>query len=326
MRVLITGGAGFVGGHLAELLLDSGHQVHVLDDFSTGRLENLSEVSGSSRLQITTASVLDEASVEPLIQWSNLVFHLAAVVGVDLVLQAPVRTIETNVLGTSTLLRLAARHRRKVVLASTSEVYGKGARIPFSEEDDRLLGPTTRSRWCYAESKALDEFLALAYSQECGLPVVIARLFNTVGPRQTGRYGMVLPRFVGQAVEGRPLTVYGDGQQTRCLADVRDVVRALFALAECPAAEGRVINVGSDHEITINELAQLVIRVTGSQSETVHVPYTQAHSSGFEETMRRVPDVTRVRELVGWQASTPLEETIRAVANSRLNQPGRADG
>ncbi len=316
MRVLVTGGAGFVGSHLVELLLAAGHQVQVLDDLSSGRQENLAGVADSPGLQVTVASVLDPEVVEPLLGRADLVFHLAAVVGVGLVLREPVRTIETNVLGTSTLLRLAADHGRKVVLTSTSEVYGKGVRIPFSEQDDRLLGPTTRSRWCYAESKALDEYLALAYSLERGLPVVIARLFNTVGPRQSGRYGMVLPRFVGQALEGQPLTVYGDGEQTRAFADVRDVVQALYSLAECPSAEGQVVNVGSDREITINELARLVIQVTASKSKISHVPYDQAHPAGFEETMRRVPDTARVRALIGWQASISLEETIRAVAHS----------
>lgn len=316
MRVLVTGGAGFVGSHLVELLLEAGHEVQVLDDLSTGRRENLAAVAHSPGLQLTVASVLESDVVEPLVSWADLTFHLAAVVGVDLVLRAPVRTIETNVLGTSILLRLAAAHGRKVVLASTSEVYGKGVRIPFSEPDDRLLGPTTRSRWCYAESKALDEYLALAYSFERGLPVVIARLFNTVGPRQSGRYGMVLPRFVNQALVGQPLTVYGNGEQTRAFADVRDVVQALYALAECPLAEGEVLNVGSDREITVNELARLVIQVTGSRSEIIHVPYDEAHPAGFEETMRRVPDTARVRALIGWQASISLEETIRAVADS----------
>lgn len=319
MRVLITGGAGFIGGHLTERLLQAGHEVQVLDDLSTGRLENLSGVVASSRLHITIASVLDEPVLEPLVRWSEVVFHLAAVVGVDLVLSSPVKTIETNVLGTSSLLRLAARHNRKVLLTSTSEVYGKGTRIPFAEEDDRLLGPTSRSRWCYAESKALDEFLALAYARECGLPVVVVRLFNTVGPRQSGRYGMVLPRFVGQALTGRPLTVFGDGTQTRAFADVRDVVGALCSLAECPAAEGQILNIGSDREITINELARLVIAELGSQSDITYVPYDQAHPSGFEETLRRVPDVSRVCSLIGWEASTPLAVTIRAVADAYRN-------
>jgi UDP-glucose 4-epimerase len=313
MRMLITGGAGFVGSHLAERLLNLGHEVDVLDDLSTGRLENLSHLEANGRLRVTTGSVTDEGLLEPLLASAQVVFHLAAVVGVDLVLQSPVRTIETNVLGTTSVLRLASRHSIKVLLTSTSEVYGKGTRLPFSEDDDRLLGPTTRSRWCYSESKAVDEFLALAYRQEQGLPVVIARLFNTVGPRQTGRYGMVLPRFVSQAIAGEPLTVFGDGRQTRAFADVRDVVRALVRLSECAAAEGQVVNVGSGSEITINDLARLVIQVTGSNSSVQYVPYEQAHGDGFEETQRRVPDVARVKALIGWEASTPLQETISAV-------------
>jgi UDP-glucose 4-epimerase len=225
-----------------------------------------------------------------------------------------VHTIETNIMGTAAVLRVAHRYRRKVVLASTSEIYGKSSQLPFAEDDDRVLGPTTRSRWSYSTSKAVDEYLSLAYHRERGLPVVIVRLFNTIGPRQSGRYGMVVPRFVAQALSGQPLTVYGDGSQTRCFADVRDVVRGMVALAECPAAEGRVFNLGSDREITIADLARLVIAVTGSKSDIVRIPYDQAYEAGFEDMQRRVPDISKVAALIGWQASIPLEDSIRAVA------------
>jgi len=236
------------------------------------------------------------------------------------VVEAPVRTIETNVMGTAAVLRMAQRHGRQVVLASTSEVYGKTEQVPFREEDDRLLGPTTVTRWCYSESKALDEFLALAYSREHGLPVVIVRLFNTAGPRQSGRYGMVVPRLVGQALAGEPLTVYGDGSQTRCFADVRDIVRGMVALAACPQAQGQVFNLGSSREVTVNDLARLIIAVTGSQSTIVHVPLSQVYGPGFEEAYRRVPDVSKVKALIGWEAMTPLAETIARVAEALVRE------
>ena len=317
MRILITGGAGFIGSHLAEYLLANNHPVDILDDLSTGRLQNLAHLRASPLLNVVTGSITDEPLLDRLIAACDLVYHLAAAVGVKLVVEAPVRTIETNVMGTAAVLRVANRHQRKVLLASTSEVYGKSDRLPLAEDGDRILGPTAVTRWCYSESKALDEVLALAYAREHRLPVVIVRLFNTIGPRQSGRYGMVVPRLVAQALAGEPLTVYGDGTQTRCFADVRDIVRGMAALATSPQAEGQVFNLGSNREIAINDLARLVIAVTASRSTVVHVPFDRVYGPGFEEAHRRVPDVSRVRALVGWEATTPLEDTVRSVAQEQ---------
>lgn len=314
MTTLITGGAGFIGSHLAEYLLAQGDEVTVVDNLSTGRMENIQHLLDHPRFHLVVDTVTDEEMMTQLAAECDIIYHLAAAVGVKLIVQSPVHVIETNVLGTATVFRAANRYHRPVVLASTSEIYGKGTRVPFAEEDDRLLGPTTRSRWCYSETKAVDEFLALAYWKEHRLPVVIVRLFNTIGPRQTGRYGMVVPRFVGQALAGEPLTVYGDGRQTRCFADVRDIVRGMVALAACPQAQGQVFNLGSNREIAIADLARLVIAITGSKSDIVYIPYEQAYGAGFEDTLRRVPDVFKVKKLIGWEAAIPLEETIRSVA------------
>ncbi len=314
MKALITGGAGFIGSHLSAYLLSLGYEVAVIDDLSSGRLENVGQCMRDPRFQVTTDSITNEVVMERLSRECDIVYHLAAAVGVKMVISSPLRTLETNVLGTAAVLRAANRYRRKLVLASTSEIYGKSSQVPFAEEDDRVLGPTTCSRWSYSASKAVDEFLALAYHKECGLPVVIVRLFNTIGPRQMGRYGMVVPRFVSQALAGQPLTVYGDGTQTRCFADVRDVVRGILALAACDQAEGQVFNLGSTREISIRDLASLVIALTGSRSEIQYVPYDRAYEAGFEETQRRVPDVSKVKALIGWEATTPLEDSILAVA------------
>jgi len=326
MRILVTGGAGFIGSHLAEYLLANENQVHVLDDFSTGSLLNIARLCADARLQVVHESVTTEAVLEPLVRACDVIYHLAAVVGVRRVVEAPVQTIETNVMGTAAVLRMAKRYCRKVVLASTSEVYGKTERVPFREDDDRLLGPTTVTRWCYATSKALDEFLALAYAREHGLPVVIVRLFNTIGPRQSGRYGMVVPRLVAQALADEPLTVYGDGTQTRCFADVRDIVRGMVALTECLQAEGQVFNLGSSREITINDLARLIIAVTGSHSTIIHVPLAQVYGAGFEEAHRRVPDTSKVKALIGWEASIPLAETIAGVAEAMSGAGSPSEG
>ncbi|MBC7234176.1 MAG: GDP-mannose 4,6-dehydratase [Chloroflexi bacterium] len=316
MKSLITGGAGFIGSHLAEYLLAQGHEVAVIDDLSTGRLENIAHLLDHPRFHLAIETITNEVVMDRLASDCDLIYHLAAAVGVKLIVQAPVHTIETNIMGTAAVFRAANRYRRPVVLASTSEIYGKSERVPFAEDDDRVLGPTTRSRWCYAASKAVDEFLALAYAKEYGLPVVIVRLFNTIGPRQTGRYGMVVPRFVAQALAGEPLTVYGDGTQTRCFADVRDIVRGMVALAECPQARGQVFNLGSDREISIADLARLVIDITGSRSKIVYIPYEQAYEAGFEDMPRRVPDVSKVKAWIGWEATIPLEESIRAIVAS----------
>jgi UDP-glucose 4-epimerase len=313
-RALITGGAGFIGSHLAEHLLSLGHEVAVIDDLSTGRMENIEHLRGNPRFHFALDTIANEIVMDRLASECGIIYHLAAAVGVEMIVRSPVHTIETNIMGSAAVFRVANRYRRKVILTSTSEIYGKSDKVPFAEDDDRLLGPTTRSRWSYSTSKAVDEFLALAYWKERGLPVVIARLFNTVGPRQTGRYGMVVPRFVGQALANGPLTVYGDGTQSRCFADVRDVVRGIHGLAEHPAAEGQVYNLGTTREITIADLARLVVSVTGSASEIVYIPYEQAYEAGFEDMQRRVPDTSKVRAAIGWTPQIPLEETLRSVA------------
>jgi UDP-glucose 4-epimerase len=318
MRALITGGAGFIGSHLAEALLEAGHRVDVLDDLSTGRLDNLRTVEGHSRLDVAVGTVTDEALVRKLVARAEIVYHLAAAVGVRLILDQPVGTIETNIVGTDVVLRAARESRPRVVLASTSEVYGKNDRVPLSEEDDRLLGPTTKSRWSYACSKAIDEFLGLAYHREFQVPVTIIRFFNTIGPRQTGRYGMVVPRFVRQALDGGPITVYGDGQQSRCFTDVEDAVRATIALSLSAAAVGEVFNVGTTHELTIAELAERVRKLTGSSAPIVLMPYDEAYQPGFEDLRRRVPDIGKAERAVGYRPRVALDETLeRVIADLR---------
>ncbi len=313
MRYLITGGAGFIGSHLCELLLSQGHRVVAIDDLSTGRLENISHLRPLPHFQFVRETVDNALVLDRLTSESDVVVHLAAAVGVQLIVQDPVRTIRTNINSTEAVLAAAHRYGCKVLLASTSEVYGKGVRVPFREDDDRLMGPTTRSRWAYAESKAVDEFLGLAYYHQYGLPVVIMRFFNTVGPRQTGRYGMVVPRFVRAALRGEPLTVYGDGTQSRCFADVADVTRAVVQLAEHPKAVGEVFNIGSTEEVTIRELAERVIALTGSRSEIVYVPYDQAYAPGFEDMQRRVPSIEKIAQLIGYAPQYRLEDTLRRV-------------
>lgn len=313
MKALITGGAGFIGSHLAEALLTRGDKVYVLDDLSTGTIENIQHLRDEPGFSYTIDTVMNECLVANLIDWCDVVFHLAAVVGVRLVIDEPVRTIETNLRGTEIVLRHAAEKGRKVLLASTSEVYGKAGRFPFGEGDDLVLGATTLARWSYACSKAVDEFLALAYWREKALPVVIARFFNTVGPRQTGCYGMVIPSFVEQALTGGAITVYGNGQQTRCFCYVSDVVDAVLRLADHPDAVGGVFNVGSDCEITMLDLAHRVKAKTGSASEIVLVSYEQAYGKGFEDMRRRVPNTTKIYTLTGWEPRTSLDEIIDRV-------------
>jgi len=313
MRALITGGAGFIGSHLAEALLARGEEVTIIDDLSTGRFENIEHLKDHPRFHFAIETITNQTVMDRLVSECNLIFHLAAAVGVELIISRPVHVIETNILGTEMVLRTANRYRRKVFLASTSEVYGKSDEVPFREDADRVLGPTTRNRWSYSCSKAVDEFLALAYWKEKGLPVVIFRLFNTVGPRQTGRYGMVVPRFVHQALGGEPITVYGDGQQSRCFTDVEDVVRGIVALAEHPGAVGEVFNVGSGEEVTIEKLAWRVKQVTGSLSEVVYIPYDEAYEAGFEDMRRRVPDLTKIHALVGYEPRVPLDETLQRI-------------
>ena len=313
LTYLITGGAGFIGSHLTDALLAAGQRVLVIDDLSTGRYANVAHHAGNPRFHFARASIRDAIVLDRLASQADVIVHLAAAVGVQLIVQQPVHTIETNVMGTEAVLKAALRYRSRVLIASTSEVYGKGSRIPFSEDDDVLLGPSSKSRWSYAASKMVDEFLALAYRDEYGLEVVPVRLFNTVGPRQTGRYGMVIPRFVGQALAGEPITVYGDGQQSRCFCAVSDVVAALIGLSTEPAAPGRVYNVGSEEETTIMALAELVRELTGSRSPIVTIPYAEAYAPGFEDMQRRVPDTSRVRALLGWQPRLSLQETLQSV-------------
>ena len=315
-RVLITGGAGFIGSHLAEAFLARGDRVTVIDNLSTGRFENIAHLVTNPQFDFAIDTIANDIVLDRLASQAELIVHLAAVVGVRLVVESPVNTIVTNVDGTAAVLRAARRYRTKTLIASTSEIYGKGVQVPFREEDDVLLGPTSRSRWSYAASKMVDEFLGLAYAKQYGISIVLFRLFNTVGPRQTGSYGMVMPRFVGAALAGEPLQVYGDGTQTRCFCHVADVVRAIVALSDEPQAVGRVFNVGSTEEITILDLAQRVISLLDSRSEIVLVPYDQVYNAGFQDMERRVPDISRIRESTGWQPERSLDQIILDVADS----------
>ena len=313
MRHLVTGGAGFIGSHVVGELLARGDEVYVIDDLSTGSADNIEPFKADPRFHYTIGSVMDAALVAEMVDNADVVFHLAAAVGVFLVVESPVRTIETNVAGTETVLLQAAKKKRKVLIASSSEVYGSSEHTRFREDDDLVLGPPTSPRWSYACSKALDEFLALAHHRERGLPVVIARLFNTVGPGQVGRYGMVVPRFVGQALEGGPITVYGDGSQTRAFCHVGDTVRALIGLADDDRAVGQIFNVGSDHEITIADLARRVQRLVNPDADIVHIPYDEAYAPGFRDMMRRVPDTAKLRDFLGFEPSLGIDEIITEV-------------
>ncbi len=319
---LITGGAGFIGSHLADALLAANHRVLVVDNLSTGRIENIQHLMDHDLFHFARADITDGIVMDRLASQADIIVHLAAAVGVQLIVEHPVHTIETNVMGTEIVLKTALRYNCRVLLASTSEVYGKGSKIPFSEGDDVLLGATDKSRWAYAASKMVDEFLALAYQREFGLSVIPVRFFNTVGPRQTGRYGMVVPRFVRQAIQNEALTVYGDGSQQRCFCDVRDVVQAIVGLSQHPQAAGCVYNIGSTEEITILELANRVKKITKSQSPVVTVPYAEAYAPGFEDMQRRVPDISRIHGLLGWQHSRSLDEILEAVFDYERERPG----
>lgn len=316
-KVLVTGGAGFIGSHLCEALLDRGDEVWVIDDLSTGRYDNVRHLKANPFFHLTVGSILDVPTLTPMVDNADVVFHLAAVVGVQKIIEVPVDTIEINILGSHNVLNLAARYNKLCLLASTSEVYGKSTRYPFCEDDDSVYGPTTKSRWSYACSKAVDEFLALAYHSARGLPVIVARLFNTTGPRQTGRYGMVLPRFVDQALHGEPITVFGNGNQSRCFADVSDTVRGLLLLIEHPDAVGQVFNIGNPEEISIYNLAQEVKRLTESRSEIKLIPYDDAYQPGFEDMERRVPSIEKISRLVGYKPRVPLREIIQRVIDSK---------
>jgi UDP-glucose 4-epimerase len=313
MRFLITGGAGFIGSHLSDLLIAHDHSVHVLDDLSTGGMENICQLKGDPRFQYTIGSADSHPLVAELVDESDIVVHLAAAVGVALVVDSPVRAIETNVHCTEVVLAHANKKKKPVLIASTSEVYGKSQALPFKEDGDMQMGATDKGRWAYACSKAIDEFLAMAYWRERALPTIVVRLFNTVGPRQTGRYGMVVPRLVSQALAGESLTVYGDGRQRRCFCHVADVVQALYQLATEERAYGKVFNVGATEEISILDLAQRIIELTDSSSDISLIPYNEAYGEGFEDMYRRVPDTAKLRQLIGWRPSCSLELVIRDV-------------
>ncbi len=314
MRTLITGGCGFIGSHLAETLLARGEQVTLLDDLSTGRIENICSIDGDPALRTLIGSVTDESLVHEAVRDCDQVYHLASAVGVRLIMDKPVETIDTIVTGTQIVLKHANRYRKPVLLTSTSEVYGKSTAVPFDEDGDRLSGPTTKHRWAYACAKALDEFLAMAYWKSTRLPVIVVRLFNTVGPRQTGQYGMVIPNFVRQALAGESLQVYGDGSQSRCFCHVADIVRGLVAAMHCGEARGQVVNLGATEEITIQELAQKIVRETASRSEIDLIPYADVFGDGFEDMQRRVPSIAKAQRLLQWQPKHNLSDIIHDVA------------
>src|ERR1700683_3220462 len=324
MNILITGGAGFIGSHLSDYLVAQGHRVVVIDDLSTGSMDNLREARKSRLFHYHLDTIFNRQLMTELVDDAEIVFHLAAAVGVLNIVESPVRTIETNVGGSELVLELAAKKKKRVLIASTSEVYGKSTKFPFSEEDDLVLGPTTKGRWSYACSKAIDEFLALAYHRERKLPVTIARLFNTVGPRQTGRYGMVLPTFVHQALCGAPLTVFGNGQQSRCFTHVDDIVKGLVQCVSCAAAVGQVFNLGNTEEVTIHTLAQKVIEATRSTSTIRYLSYDEAYGAGFEDMQRRVPDISKAGYWFGYAPTQSLDDIIKSVVayyNSSMAQP-----
>lgn len=313
MKTLITGGAGFIGSHLAEELLDKGHQVFLIDDLSTGSIDNIEHLKKNKGFSYTIDTILDSPVLAELIDKCDVVFHMAAAVGVMLIIESPVNTIETNIKGTEAVLIHANKKKKKVIIASTSEVYGKSDQKSFKENGDLILGPTTKGRWSYACSKAIDEFLALAYCKEKRLPVVITRLFNIVGPRQTGRYGMVIPRFVKQALLNQPITVFGDGKQTRCFTHVKDAVSSLVKFSQTDKAVGEVINLGSDNEITIASLAKKVKETVESKSEIRYVPYNEAYEEGFEDMRRRVPDLKKIKKIIGFKLKYSLDDILKDV-------------
>ncbi len=312
-RALITGGAGFIGSHLAEELIQRGYRVEALDNLSTGRHENVLKLEGNPNFQLIVGSILNETLVDKLVERSDIVFHLAAAVGVELIVKKPLESLTTNIKGSETVLEMAHRYRKKVIITSTSEIYGKNTNGPLKEDEDRILGSPLKSRWSYSTSKAVDEILAYVYWKEKQVPTVIVRLFNTVGPRQTGAYGMVLPRFVGQALKNEPLTVYGSGKQSRCFLHVGDAVDAIINLSENKNAEGEAFNVGSQEEITIEGLAKRVIELTGSNSKIVYIPYDKAYEEGFEDMERRVPDIHKINGLIGFEPKFNLEGIIKSV-------------
>ena len=318
MRALVTGGAGFIGSHLAQSLLDDNYEVVILDDLSTGSMSNIRHLKPDPRFQYVIDTVMNRPLLTELVGQSDIIFHLAAAVGVRLIMESSIRTIHTNIRATELVLEAAAKKKKKVLITSTSEVYGKSAKLPFNEDDDLVIGSPMCGRWSYACSKAIDEFLAVAYRRERDVPGIIVRLFNTVGPRQTANYGMVLPRFVKQALTGMPIIVFGDGTQTRCFSWVGDVTNALVRLSERDSAEGEIYNIGSVEEVSINELAEVVKEVTMSDSPIRHISYEEAYGSNFEDMARRVPDLTRIRQAIGYGVTKSLREIVEAVASSML--------
>ncbi len=314
--ILVTGGAGFIGSHLVDALVAAGHDVTVLDDLSTGKYENLAHLDGHERLHVVIGTILNDSLVDKLVERCEVVYHLAAAVGVELIIKRPLESLLTNIRGSEIVFEMAHRYRKKVLITSTSEIYGKNINGPLKEADDRILGSPLKSRWSYSTSKAVDEILAYVYWKEKHVPTTIVRLFNTVGPRQSGAYGMVIPRFVGRAIAGLPLTVHGTGKQSRCFLHVRDVVNALIGLMEHPKAVGDVFNIGSQEEVTIEELARRVIRLTNSSSTVEHIPYEEAYEEGFEDMQRRIPDISKIKTLIGFQPSMTLDEIIHSVIDS----------
>jgi nucleoside-diphosphate-sugar epimerase len=324
LRVLITGGAGFIGSHLSDAYLKGGDEVFIIDDLSTGSFENIRHLKDNARFHYTIDNVHNQPVTAELVDQCDVIFHLAAAVGVKLIVESPVKTIETNVHGTEVVLSLANKKKKKVLIASTSEVYGLSTQVPFSEDGNLVMGATTKGRWSYACSKAIDEFLALAYWRERKLPTIVVRLFNTVGPRQTGQYGMVIPTFVKQALSDRPITVYGDGKQSRCFCYVGDVVGALMKLMDDEQTVGEVFNVGSNQEISIGDLARKVKELTKSESEIVFVPYDEAYEEGFEDMPRRIPDISKVNRQIGFQPEMDLDGILRSVIDFHSGQQSRA--
>lgn len=317
MRALITGGAGFIGSHLADTLVERGDRVVLLDDLSTGRLANIEHLNGRPDVEFVLGSILNSDLVDHVVSGVDAVFHLAAAVGVNLIVEKPLESLITNIRGTETVIEKAHKYDKKTLVMSTSEIYGKNTSDSLSEDDDRILGSPLKSRWSYSEAKAIDEILAYTYWREKGLETVIIRLFNTVGPRQTGSYGMVIPRFVGQALKNQPITIFGDGTQTRCFCHVSDIVNGVLALSEHPEAVGKVFNLGGDQEVSISDLARQVIELVGSESELEYIPYDDAYEEGFEDMTRRVPNTTRARQLVGFEPLVKLEDIIQSVIDDQ---------
>lgn len=328
MKVLITGGAGFIGSHLTEALLARGDEAFILDNLSTSSFQNIHHLASRPTFHYTIDSIHNESQVDHLVQAADVIYHLAAAVGVQLIMDEPIKTLETNVLGTSVILKAAARHRKKILIASSSEVYGKSNQRFFNENDDCLIGPPNKRRWVYAVSKTIDEFLAMAYWSEKELPVVVVRLFNTIGPRQIGKYGMVVPRFIEQALKGEPLVIHGNGKQTRCFISVLDAVKAMMSLMDISSSCGEIVNIGSQEEISIEDLAKSIIRLTGSRSELVYIPHEQVYGASFEDMHRRMPDTSKLQKMTGFRSQMKLDEILnRMIANAKsrhIKEPNAA--